>query len=219
MRRTERILLFLYSTANIVGSILALVGLALYFTGIIGRYWLLIVIGLYLIGVLVTPRDTAYDLAIESQLSVDEIRNELNELVRRIRRRLPPEILAKVESIKESIFSILPLLADANAGDRNVYVIRQTAFAYLPEALEHYLNLPPAFANVHPIRDGKTARQLLHEQLEILDREMQELVVDISKNDTQKLLAHGRFLEQKFGNMDLFGDFVPNKRTPVAPGG
>ena len=69
-------------------------------------------------------------------------------------------------------------------------------FEYLPTALQNYLSLPPAFANLHPVRDGKTARQLLNEQLDILDPEMKEIVVDISANDTQKLLAHGRFLSR-----------------------
>lgn len=215
MRRHDRILLFLYSTPNIVGSLLGLAGLLLLFFNIIQDFWLLIVIGLYLIGVLVTPKRTAYDLSIQTQVSADEIRAQLDELVRKIRKRTPPEVLAKVEGIKESIVSILPLLAASNLGDRNVFTIRQTVFEYLPTALENYLSLPPAFANLHPVRDGKTARQLLNEQLEILDREMKEIVVDISANDTQKLLVHGRFLEQKFNQQDFLADLIGKKPAAV----
>ena len=174
-------------------------------------FWLAIVVGLYLIGVLVTPKRTAYDLSIQTQVSGDEIKAQLNDLVRKIGKRIPPEMMAKVESIKESIVSILPLLATYNMGDRNVFTIRQTVFEYLPTALQNYLSLPPAFANLHPVRDGKTARQLLNEQLDILDREMKEIVVDISANDTQKLLAHGRFLEQKFNQQDFLGDLLGKK--------
>jgi hypothetical protein len=36
------------------------------------------------------------------------------------------------------------------------------------------------------------------EQLEILDREMKEIVEDFYRNDSQRLMAHGRFLEAKF---------------------
>jgi hypothetical protein len=32
---------------------------------------------------------------------------------------------------------------------------------------------------------------------------MAEVAVDLAKNDTQKLLAHGRFLEAKFSQSDL----------------
>lgn len=216
MRWQDRLVLYLYGTPNIVGSLLGIVGVLLYFTGVIDAYWLLIVVGLYLIGVLVTPRREHLELQIQNEISVDEIRRELNDLTRKIEKRSPPEILAKVQSIKESIFSILPVLATANPGDRNVYTIRQTALDYLPKALENYLNLPPAFANVHPIRDGKTARQLLNEQLDVLDREMKEIVKLVAENDTQKLLAHGRFLEQKFQQDDFLGNLQSRRPAPLA---
>jgi hypothetical protein len=214
MARKDRLLLFLYGTPNIVGCLLGLLGLALYFTGVIRDYWLVIVAGLYLIGVVVTPRPQHVELAIQNQLSTEEIERALNELVRKVRKRLPPESLAKVKSIQASILSIQPLLA-ANSGDQNSFVLRQTALEYLPKALEHYLSLPPAFANLHPIRAGKTARQLLDEQLDLLDREMQELLVVAAANDTQKLLAHGRFLEQKFQKDDLFAGWIaaPAQKT------
>jgi hypothetical protein len=203
MMRSQQLLLFLYSTPNIVGSALGLAGLLLYFTGLISDYWFFIVAGLYAIGVLVTPANQPVDLHLRNQLSVEELRAELEQLVRAIRKKVPPEILAKVESIKTSIVSILPTIVDVNAADYNIHVIRQTALDYLPETLENYLKLPPAYANLHPVRNGKTARQLLVDQLELLDQQMKEVVQDIARNDTQKLLAHGRFLESKFRKGDL----------------
>jgi hypothetical protein len=206
MSRTERFMMFLYSTPNIVGCALGLIGLLLYFTGLIGDFWYLIVPGLYLIGVLLTPRRPQYELQVQSEFSAAEIRSALDNLKRKLPKRTPPEVVAKVDSIEESILSILPALANANGGAQNLYVVRQTAFEYLPKALENYLNLPPAFANSYPVRGGKTARQLLDEQLDLLDQEMKETVVAVSQNDTQKLLAHGRFLEDKFGRADILGD-------------
>lgn len=75
---------------------------------------------------------------------------------------------------------------------------------YLPTALRNYFSLPAQFANFYPLRNGKTARQLLGEQLDILDREMKAIVADYAVNDMQKLLAHGRFLEQKFHQDEIF---------------
>lgn len=49
-----------------------------------------------------------------------------------------------------------------------------------------------------PVRDSKSARQSLNEQLDILDREMREGDINMSSDDTKKLLEHGRFFEQKF---------------------
>lgn len=61
-----------------------------------------------------------------------------------------------------------------------------------------YMNLPKAYANLQPVKDGKTAKQLLVEQLTLLDIEMKEVVQEVYRNDTQKLIAHGRFLQDKF---------------------
>ena len=209
MNRPQQLILYLYSTKNIVGSALGLLGLILYFIGLINAWWFVIVIGLYLIGMLVTPDNPTYDLHLRNQLSVEELRAELEELVRTVRRKVPDEIYKKVVSIKESILSILPNIADVNSGDYNIYVIRQTALEYLPDALQNYMNLPPAYANLHPVKNGKTARQLLSEQLDLLDNSMQQIVEDIHRNDTQKLVVHGRFLEEKFRKDDLLAGVQP----------
>lgn len=200
---SQQLWLYLYSTKNIVGSVLGILGILLFFAGIINSFWFLIVIGLYAIGVLVAPANAHFDLSLRQQLSVDELRAELDQLVRTVQKKLPSELFAKVESIRQSILSILPFIADVNAADHDTFVIRKTALEYLPETLQNYLNLPPAFANLHPVRNGKTARQLLGEQLDLLDQQMKEVVVDYAKNDTQKLLAHGRFLQSKFQTGDL----------------
>jgi hypothetical protein len=206
MTTRQRVLLYLYSTPNIAGSILGILGLLLFFTGVINRFWLLIVLGLYGIGALATPRNPTYDLRLRNQLTVDEIREELENLVRSIRKRVPQDILAKVESIKDSILEILPGIVDVNSSDYDIYTIRQTVLDYLPETLGNYLSLPPAFRNLHPVKDGKTAKQLLSEQLDLLDRQMVEIAQDFYRNDTQRLMAHGRFLEQKFRKTDLWFD-------------
>jgi len=207
MDRKQRALLFLYSTPNIVGSILGILGLVLLFLGVIGKFWFFIVLGLYAIGALATPKSPTYDLRLRNQLTADEIREELENLVKSIRRKVSKDILAKVESIKDSILEILPNIVDVSSSDYNIYTIRQTALDYLPETLENYVNLPPAFRNLHPVKDGKTAKQLLVEQLDLLDQQMKEIAQDFYRNDTQRLMAHGRFLEKKFRKADLwFGD-------------
>src|SRR6202171_2909208 len=51
----RRTTVYLYSTKNLAGSALALVGLVLFFSGVVGALWPVVVVGLYLIGVLVAP--------------------------------------------------------------------------------------------------------------------------------------------------------------------
>ena len=198
MEKRQRFLLYLYSTPNIVGSLLGILGLALFFLGIINQFWFLIVIGLYGIGVLATPRSPTYELGLKNQLTADDIRAELDDLTAKIKGKVPKEVFDLVQSIKASIIEVLPQFVDLSGGDYNIFTIKQTALDYLPASLQNYLNLPPAYANLHPVKDGKTSKQLLLEQLNLLDQEMKEIVQAVYTNDTQKLMVQGQFLKEKF---------------------
>jgi hypothetical protein len=194
----RKLLLYLYSTPNIAGSLLGLAGLGLFFAGLIKSYWVFIVIGLYLVGYSVTPKSKSIVLQLNHEFDAETLRRSLDQLISKIRKRVSAEVLAKVESIKESIITVLPRLSEYESSAYDIHVIRQTALDYLPEMLETYLKLPTAYARLHTVRDGKTSKDLLLEQLEILDAEMQKVVIDLHKNDTQALITHGRFLKNKF---------------------
>ena len=131
MNSRQRFLLFLYSTPNIVGSLLGILGLLLFFTGIIGQYWFLIVVGLYGIGVLATPHSPTYELSLKNQLTVEDIRGELEDLVRKIQGKVPKEVMDLVQSIKASIIEVLPQIVDLSSSDYNISLIKQTALDYL----------------------------------------------------------------------------------------
>ena len=201
--RRKRLLFFLYGTPNIVGSALGLVGLLLFFTGVIEAFWFFIVVGLYVLGYLVTPKNQPVDLHLKGQLDAAEIKGELEGLVAKVKNRVSKEVLGHVLNIQNSILEVLPTLTRDGAYTHHAYVVKQTALEYLPETLETYLNLPPAFARLHTVKDGKTAQQLLLGQLELLDTTLQDIVLDIHQNDTNRLLINGRFLEEKFRKSDL----------------
>lgn len=200
----KRFLHYLYSTPNIVGSLLGMLGLILFFAGFIQQYWLLIVVGLYLIGALAAPKGKRYTLQMQNQANLDEIRSEMGNLLRKIQGKVPQDIFERVQSIQNTILEILPRIQDLNSSDYQVYTIRQTAVQYLPETLEHYLNLPKAYAILHPVKDGKTARVLLAEQLTLMDGKLKEIADDFFRNDSQRLLVNGRFLEEKFGKQEVW---------------
>jgi hypothetical protein len=75
--------------------------------------------------------------------------------------------------------------------------VRQTVNDYLPAVLQNYARLPPAFARIHPVRDGKTAQQLVDEQLGLIEKELNTILSDLSQNDAQALIVHGEFLKKK----------------------
>jgi len=192
-------MLFLYGNKNIAGSLAALAALGLFFVGVIHQLWLPIVLGAYGIGYLATPSSKALETSLSAQMSSAQVKTALDALTSDIQGRVPKEVLALVQSISQSIIAILPTLAqDANASDQNTYTIRQTALEYLPETLKNYLKLPVAFRNLYPVQDGKTATALLIEQLTLLDGKMKEIVANYLSNDSQALVANGRFLADKF---------------------
>ncbi|HZV78339.1 MAG TPA: hypothetical protein VFF60_01875 [Candidatus Binatus sp.] len=196
-------MLFLYGNKNIVGSAAALVALGLFFGGVIHELWLAIVAGAYGIGYLATPSSKALETSISAQMSSAQVKAALDQLAADIKGRVPSEVSSLVQSISQSIVAILPTLAQDTVADQNTYTIRQTALEYLPETLKNYLKLPVAFRNMYPVQDGKTATALLVDQLTLLDGKLKEIVANYLSNDTQALVANGRFLTDKFKTQDF----------------
>lgn len=197
----DRFFLFLYGRRNLVASGLALAGLGLLFAGVIKHYWAFIVAGLYALGYLLTPpeRQTLFSA---NGFDPERIEDALDQLLRTIHKRVPGEVLGKVVNLRAAILALLPGLAELQdlTHSHNLHVVRETALVYLPEMLGSYLRLPAAFANLHPVKEGKTARQVLIEQLDLLDTELQKIAIDLHRQDANALLAHGRFLKEKFGH-------------------
>ncbi len=197
---SNRLLIFLYGRRNLMGCLLALAGLGLLFGGVIKHYWPFIVAGLYVLGYLLTPPEPAAAWT-GKPLDTDRIEDALDDLLRSVSKRLPGDVVGKAQGIRDGIVALLPSVAELRdiAQSHNIHVIHQTALVYLPEILNSYLRLPAAFARLHPVKDGKTARELLLDQLDILDAQIKKIAVDIHQKDMDALVIHGRFLEEKFG--------------------
>ena len=200
-----RVLLFLYSNANIYGCALALVGPALLFLGLIGPGWLFITAGLYAIGWLLGWMGRAPELErrIEDSLTVEQTLERLDALIRQVRSQLLPEMNAHLANIRGSVNEVLPRLVTTDSGASDLFTVRETVLRYLPETLANYVALPPVFRSTRALKDGKTARVLLGEQLALLDNTMGEIVANVAKADAQALLANGKFLEMKFREPDF----------------
>jgi len=149
-----------------------------------------------------------------------ELRGSLDGLLRSIRGHVPADIYEKVASIRDSILLTIPENpAEASvAADPNVYLIRQTALDYLPAALQSYLSLPPQYAERPITADGQTPHGALLSQLDLMDRKMREVADDVVRHDSDRLLANGRFLRERFGTSALdiggAGDVRTEQRAP-----
>lgn len=194
----ERILRYLGSARNIIGCLLAILGLGLHFAGLLGGLWPLVVVALYLIGVLVAPARRPIELQAD-RFDPDRIRRALDGSRDMTQGRLPVDVQNQVAEIRQRILDLLPHAADLPGGAKDLYVLQRTAHEYLPTTLQMYLALPRDYATTHIVQDGKTPLQILMEQLELLDGQMEEIADAVNQRDSDRLLAQGRFLEERFG--------------------
>lgn len=202
---SDRAIRWFYGLPNIVGSLLALVGLGLYIGGVIhGPLVVAVVAGLYLLGALVTPRPKPLTgfMTEHGSLDAGQMRSALDRLQREADKRLPDELAAKVGAIRETILEIVPKV-NASAIDRqDLFALERTVTDYLPSTINAYVTLPRAYANTRVVQDGKTAKDLLGEQLDLIEEKMQAIGEAVARDDLNKLLAQGRFLEDRFGTHD-----------------
>ncbi|MDM8519476.1 hypothetical protein QUF64_05460 [Anaerolineales bacterium HSG6] len=141
-------------------------------------------------------------LLLQDRITPDDVSGAFSDMIKAIKGELSRDVLAKVEDIQGAMQDALPYINDINSSDPNVYMLRETVLQYLPEALQNYMNLPPKFATQQPLKDGQTARQILLEQLDLLSHEMTGLANDYHHRKAEKMLVHGRFLEEKFGGQE-----------------
>jgi hypothetical protein len=152
---------------------------------------------LYLINLRVGP--SYRQLTAAPGLDVDEIGRALDGAVRMTSGRLPSDVQVKVAEIREEILELLPRTTAFPIGSEDLYVIQRTATDYLPSTLQAYLALPEAYATTQVLRGGKTPLQLLREQLQFLDDKLDEITEAVHQQDSDRLVANGRFLEARFG--------------------
>lgn len=124
--------------------------------------------------------------------------NKVNAMLRE--GNAPPVVTSRVVRIARTIHQTLPRLHELGLGSEEGYSVVATATDYLPEAISGYLRLPRDWADTRPIEGQKTALMVLTEQLELLGLTMDKILDAANRADAQALIAHGRFLEAKFGH-------------------
>ena len=191
--------------------LLALLGPALLFLGVIRDGWLLITAALYVTGYLSTPSPRVLDVKLAESLSFDALLAQFNKVVAAARPQLQRPMLARLDSIRHSIEEVLPRLMANHGFDDNLFTVRETIGRYLPETLASYVALPPMFRLTRVLKDGKTARDLLMDQLAVLDDQLKQVVVNVARGDADALLANGQFLEAKFRDRDFLSTPSENK--------
>jgi len=118
---------------------------------------------------------------------------------------VPAPVLSRVKRVAATLRETLPRLRNLGLGSPQAYSVMATATDYLPEALGGYLRLPRQWADSRPVENGKTSLMLLIDQLDLLGGTMDKIFDAVVRVDADALIAHGRFLQEKFGHASSGG--------------
>jgi hypothetical protein len=191
---------YLTSRRNLAGSALALVGAGLALADPVGAQGLLLVAGLYVAGALAVrgnPRVSRFGF------DPRRVQKSLAEQIGAAAGRVPPEVLTRLQRIELTIRTeILPRLDCLPLGAPELYLVERTVSDYLPTAVEAYLRLPNGYVSSQPGSSGRAALHVLVEELDFLDAEMRQVAEVVHRTDMDRLLAHKRFLIDRFRRED-----------------
>jgi hypothetical protein len=116
--------------------------------------------------------------------------------------RLPVDVQVKAEQITRKAEALLQYADRFPIGSQDLFVLQRTTAEYLPNTLDAYLALPPGYAHAAVSPEGKTALQALWEQLNLLDSKLDEIAYGLNRHNLDRLVANGRFLEERFGKRE-----------------
>lgn len=133
----------------------------------------------------------------------DEVTPNLSVLLTRDGHRLPAASRVKLGELSGAVREGLAYLREHDAQNTDSFhLLHSIADDYAPTAVRAYLRLPASLADVTPLQDGKTGADLLAEQLDVLLSATRDVMTNVAVRGGQDLLAHRRFLEDKFRRKD-----------------
>jgi hypothetical protein len=190
---------YLTGRRNLAGSGLALLAAGLVLLDPVGPQGILLVISFYLAGVVAVRGNPKVP-----RFGFDpmQVQRSLSEEIAAVAGRVPPPIWIRIQRIELTIRTeILPRLECLPLGAPELYLVERTARDFLPRAVETYLQLPGGYASSR----GATAYQVLVDELDLLEAQMRRVAEIVHRTDMDRLLAHRRFLEDRFRRLDLSG--------------
>lgn len=117
-----------------------------------------------------------------------------------LEQRLPGEARAQLVALDLRTKEALSHLEkQGQTGSQAAYSVRAIRAEYAQASVQAYLNLPRTRADTAPIDGGKTGKDLLIEQLDMLLNAVQDILDGTLKAGGQELLTQQRFLEERFG--------------------
>jgi hypothetical protein len=194
---------YLTSRQHLVGCGLALLGAALALLDPVGPAGLVLVAGFYGLGVAAARHEP-----VQHRYGFDpsQVARAMQQQLGDVSGRVPAEVILQLQRIELiTRTQVLPRLECLPAGSLDLYLIERTAREYLPAALQHYLRLPAGFVSAERPSPGTTPLRVLTDELSLLEGEMRRIAAVIQRVDMDRMLAHRRFLNDRFGRLDPSG--------------
>lgn len=138
-------------------------------------------------------------VSIPAPPTTEQIVTSVDAVLARTSGKAPAAVTARVQRVAETVHEMAPRLDRLGAGSQQAHTVVATATSYLPEAVDAYLRLPRDFADRRVVDRGKTSLMILCDQLDLLGATIDKISDAVSRADAVALVAHGRFLEEKFG--------------------
>ena len=117
--------------------------------------------------------------------------------------RVSEPVQTELDRIVEAVEAVLGVWNDSDVGREAAYTLRATVQNYLPDTLERYLKLPRHYRVNRRVRDDRTPRDIVVEQLGILAHELHAIADEVNAGNAADLAAHGRFLNERFSRQDI----------------
>lgn len=126
---------------------------------------------------------------------------QLDAALNRLAGDAPQDLLDRLARLKELIARCVALVAGANEGSAvsndDSFFIREAVRRYLPDSIASYLRVPQRDRASLVIEDGKTASDLMHAQLDMIEQQLTAKEVRLSQMAGESLMRQQRFLAAK----------------------
>jgi hypothetical protein len=123
-----------------------------------------------------------------------EILAVVDRLITNVSGLVPETDMAALLRIRHSAELALPATDETlDLTNHDTWLLRQICIDYLPGALEHFIALPSDLAS-EPVLDGRSAREVLDEQLALIESRLDDMATRSYRREADGLLSHARFV-------------------------
>jgi hypothetical protein len=113
---------------------------------------------------------------------------------------LPASAREAAARIRARAQALLDRADEFPVGSRDLFMARRALETYLPRTVSAYVELTEPQRGEPIAPDGRTGRQVLAHELELIEARLDEIGAELDRARTARLLAQERFLEDQLGD-------------------